>query len=365
VNPRFIKEGRKLATIREVKDIREIPGADRIQLAIVDGWECVIKKNEVKTGDHIIYIEIDSILPEKPEFEFLRPRNFRIKTIKLRGQISQGLVLPISYLGKKKKYNLGEDVTSEMGIKKYDPEIIKEKEIRLPKAKNRLERWLMKFEWYCNWKKRKIAKKQKPFPSWISKTNETRIQNLVKDFEKAVKDGVVFFVTEKLDGQSFTTYINKQSTIGICSRNLEVSKADDSNYASIFSSCKLEKIMIELKKKLSAKTIILQGEICGPGIQSNKYKLSKLELFIFNFIIDGKIKNYIQMKEILEPMGLQLVPLLETNFSLLPTISDMVNYSKGFSSILPTQKREGLVIRNYEYDFSVKIINPEFSLEED
>ena len=89
---------RKLASVRMVSDLRPIQGADRIEVARVDGWECVVKKGEFSIGEQIVYIEIDSILPERPEFEFLRDRKFRVRTIKLRGQVSQGLVLPLSVL---------------------------------------------------------------------------------------------------------------------------------------------------------------------------------------------------------------------------------------------------------------------------
>jgi len=363
-NPKFIKEGRKLATIREVKEVRDIPGADKIQLAIVDGWECVIKRGEAKSGDQVIYIEIDSILPEKPEFEFLRVRSFRIKTIKLRGQISQGLVLPLSYLAGK-KYKLGDDVTEEMGIKKYDPELAQEREITLSKPKSKIGKWLMKFEWYRNWKRRRIASSRGAFPSWISKTDETRIQNLVKDFNRVIEQKTKFFVTEKLDSQSFTTYIDNHNITGICSRNMGVSKKESSNYSQVFNNYGIEKMLLEIKKSLKAKNVVIQGEICGPGIQGNKYKFQKLQLFVFNFIVDGKIKNYTEMQTVLLPKGLQLVPLLAENFELLPTIPDMVNYSKGMSVVKTDQKREGVVIRDYDYNFSFKVINPEFLLEEE
>lgn len=89
---------RQLATVREVSAIRPIEGADKIEVAQVDGWECVVQKGEFKVGDPIIYIEVDSVLPERPEFEFMRNRKFRVRTIKLRGQVSQGLVLPLSTL---------------------------------------------------------------------------------------------------------------------------------------------------------------------------------------------------------------------------------------------------------------------------
>ena len=112
---------RQLATIRQISDIRPIPGADRIVVAQVDGWECVVQKDEFHVGDTIVYVEVDSIVPERPEFEFLRDRKFRVRTIKLRGQVSQGLVLPLTILPEG-NYPMGCDVTSILGIKKHDPE---------------------------------------------------------------------------------------------------------------------------------------------------------------------------------------------------------------------------------------------------
>ncbi|MEL6106895.1 MAG: RNA ligase (ATP), partial [Planctomycetota bacterium] len=121
---------RKLATIRRVIETRPIEGADRIELAVVDGWKCVVKKNEYASGDPVIYCEIDSFLPIREEFEFLRKSSFkvmdgregfRLRTVKLRGQVSQGLLLDPSLLGR--TFELGEDVTEELGIAKYEAPI--------------------------------------------------------------------------------------------------------------------------------------------------------------------------------------------------------------------------------------------------
>jgi RNA ligase (TIGR02306 family) len=93
---------RKLASIQKIVDIRPIDGADKIEVAQVLGWEVVVaKKDEFKVGDLVIYIEIDSIVPDKSEFDFLRDRKFRVRTIKLRKQVSQGLILPLSILPSK------------------------------------------------------------------------------------------------------------------------------------------------------------------------------------------------------------------------------------------------------------------------
>ena len=115
---------RKLATIQKISEIRPIPGADRIQVALMEGlgWECVIKKDEFNVGDLVVYCEVDSVLPEEPQFEFLRERKFRIRIIKLQKQVSMGLILPITVLdGKIKPNNIktNTDVTEILGVTKY------------------------------------------------------------------------------------------------------------------------------------------------------------------------------------------------------------------------------------------------------
>lgn len=89
---------RTLASIKTISDILPIESKDRIVLAMVDGWSVIVKKDEFHIGDSCVYVEIDSVLPEKPEFEFLRSKNFRIKTMKMAGVISQGICFPLSIL---------------------------------------------------------------------------------------------------------------------------------------------------------------------------------------------------------------------------------------------------------------------------
>ena len=153
-----METNRKLAHIEIIKEIKEIPGAQNIEVAQVLGWQCVIaKKDNFKVGDKIIYIEIDSVLPEKPEFEFLRSRNFRVRTIKLKGQVSQGLVIPLTILDSyvKKKGGLkfiksalesGDDVTEYLGITKYltpsEREEITQQEKKLANEKNKLKKFM-------------------------------------------------------------------------------------------------------------------------------------------------------------------------------------------------------------------------------
>lgn len=225
---------RQLATIRKIASIRPIKGADLIEVAQIDGWECVVQRGEFWVGERIVYIEVDSIVPERPEFEFLRDRKFRVRTIKLRGQVSQGLVLPLSILPPGTSTNLGADVTDALGIKKYDPETQQEAALltRQPeKPKNPIIRFLMRFGWY---KKLFVKPKRKGgFPDWIVKTDENRIQNLSTLFDIERKKGTKFSVTEKMDGQSATYFLRRLSKrkyeFGVCSRNIRLGSPDNNS----------------------------------------------------------------------------------------------------------------------------------------
>ncbi len=176
---------RKLATVRQISEMKAIVGADLIELAVVDGWKCVVKKGDFQLGDRVVYCEIDSFLPIKDEFEFLRKSSFkkmgdeegfRLRTIKLRGQISQGLLLPISVLNSESE--IGDDVTEQLGIVKYEPP--------LPTCL--------------------AGEVVGPFPAMCEKTEEERIQNLAADYDSYL--GKTFFVSEKIDGTSFTAFFD-------------------------------------------------------------------------------------------------------------------------------------------------------------
>lgn len=191
---------RKLASIKIISDIIPIEGKDRIVLAIIDGWSVIVQKNQFEIGGKCVYIEIDSVLPEKPEFEFLRKNSFRIKTMKMAGVISQGICFPLSILPEKSKgeYEINEDVTDVIGVKQYERTMDKEPAETSVTNKKKYPNFLMRMGWF-----RKLVlpkKKQNSFPSFISKTDETRIQNM----PHILKDKREWIATEKVDGQSGT-----------------------------------------------------------------------------------------------------------------------------------------------------------------
>jgi RNA ligase (TIGR02306 family) len=341
---------RKLASIRQVSEIKPIEGADAIELAIVDGWNVVVAKNvSHKVGDYVVYCEIDSFLPIKPEFEFLRKSSykkmgdqegFRLKTIKLRGQISQGLILPldevIPFPNNLDYMEVGKDVTELLGIVKYEPPIPAE-----------------------------LAGKVKGlFPSFIRKTDEERIQNLVSEYENwKVQSQHQFYVTEKLDGSSATFYY-KDGVFGVCSRNLELLETEGNTFWKVTRELDLENKMKEYGKNIS-----LQGELIGEGIQGNPYKIKGQTVkFFTGYDIDNQKRiNFVNLVVLLQSMGLEYVPVLnqEYGFVLPETVEEILKYSEGKSVLNPNTEREGVVVRSMDGTISFKAISNKFLLKND
>ena len=362
---------RRLATIRKIKELFPIPNADRIEVAVIDGWQCVVNKSDgFKVGDLVVYIEIDSVLPDKPEFEFMRKYKFRVKTIKLRGQVSQGLVLPISIVDNLYPFYEGQDVTEYLGITKYDPEAAKEKVWwrKLNSQKVEFPWWLKPFKrikFIRNWWINK-HKTMEDFPDFIKKTDEERIQNMPILFEDIKRRQLPLTVTEKMDGTSATYYL-KGNEFGVCSRNKHIIKEDDSPYWQVAHQYEIETVLRNLRGLNKSTLVVLQGEIIGDGIQKNKYHLSGLMFMPFNLIFDGKRCDYKQMANALEFTNLTCVPYIE--WITIPdswNIQDFVEYSKGTSKYRDgKEQREGIVCRNQRENISFKVINPDFLLKEE
>lgn len=357
---------RKLASIRRISDIQEIPGADMIELAIVDGWKVVVAKNVGhKINDLVVYCEIDSFLPIREEFEFLRKSSykkmgdeegFRLRTVKLRGQVSQGLILPLSVLFEGYGYRVSEtllnenvalepnrsvispsdmielvpgtDVTEKLGIIKYEPPIPAE-----------------------------LAGMVKgPFPNFIPKTDEERIQNLASEYEEMKKH--TYYETEKLDGSSATFYYNN-GEFGICGRNWEYMENETNSFWKFARQNYLENKLKEYGVNLS-----IQGEIIGEGIQGNPYKIKGQTVRFFNlFDIDLQVYHSLSVfKETMKVLGLETVPVLRTNFRLPETIDELLLMADGKSELNPNFGREGLVIRSLDRKISFKVISNKFLL---
>lgn len=308
-----------LATIQRINDINPIENANSIEVASILGWRVVVKKDEFKVGDLCIYVGLDSILPEKPEFEFMRKNKFRVRTIRLRGQISQGIAFSLSILPNG-KYNIGDNVTDIIGIKKYEKPI--------PANESH------------------IIKSN--FPSFIPKTDEVRIQNHPEILEKF--HGEMFYVSEKLDGTS-ATYYNKDNIFGVCSRNRELKKSDNV-YWKIAEQ-------FDIENKLKGTNIAIQGEIIGDHIQGNKYGYSanKIDFFVYN-IFDIDHYKYLDFVDAYYVIGhilnMKFVPII-ISLSFDFTMEQIVEFAKGNSELNPKTKREGLVFRTIKEMNTLKL----------
>ena len=354
---------RNLATIQEVIDLQPIEGADQIERATVLGWHVVVKKGEFKVGDRAVYIEIDSIVPDRPEFEFLRDRKFRVRTIKLRGQVSQGILFPLSILPPKSPGYVGADVTALLGITKYDPQAEQEeKETERLNAiqMTRIQKFLRRSSLFRRLFTQRNTERL-PFPAFISMTDEERIQKIPKVLQDL--RGIPVVGTEKLDGQSATYFlvrhkrpiIKDKIVFGVCSRKLHLVKEDNSSWWTVAREQKIEKIMRELMG--NATTFVIQGEIIGPAVQKNKYGVRGYQFYVFNVIVDGKkINPYFHDIE----RFLKVVPVVFEG--VLPeTIDEVVAMADGQSVIADTI-REGIVFRTKNQSVSFKAISNKFLL---
>ena len=344
---------RNLATIRRIKEIKPIEGADAIELAVVNGWQVVVAKNVGhQVGDLVVYCEIDSFLPIEPEFEFLRKSSykkmgdqegFRLRTIKLRGVLSQGLILPYSVIPIAQFATAaglpeGMDVSEMLGIVKYEPPIPAH-----------------------------LAGKVKgSFPSFLRKTDEERIQNLEKEYiEWTLSSKHQFYATEKLDGSSFTCYI-KNGEFGVCSRNMDLLETEDNTFWAV-----ARKLDLENKLRSFGKNICFQGEMVGSGIQGNHYSMKDQTVFFYNiFLVDEReYVGYDEFRNMLFDLDLACVPVLSYPFNFpsdpetaIPTVSALLRSSEGKSILNDKVEREGLVIRSMDRTISFKAISNKFLL---
>lgn len=325
---------RKLASVKRITDVRQIDGADAIECAIVaGGWPVVIRKGEFHAGDLALYLEIDSWVPfelapflckGKEPREFNGIKGERLRTIKLRGQISQGLLLPVprAYLGE------GDDVTELLGIQKWERPIPAQLQ----------------------------GQARGNFPGWICKTDQERVQNL----DGKICWGDEYEITIKLDGSSMTVWF-RDGEMGACSRNIDLKMAQEGN------------TFVDTAKRVFdgmafGANIAVQGELMGPGIQGNREGLSDHQFFVFD-VWDIDSQCYwppCSVWTFCEAHGLLHVPLFSRRARLseigCDSIAAALSLAEGPSMNHPV--REGLVFKRTDGDFSFKAISNTFLLGE-
>lgn len=338
---------RKMASVRRIDALNPIPGADAIECATVGGWRVVVKKDEFKVGDLAIYCEIDSWIPHEIA-PFLskgsEPREYngvkgeRLRTVKLRGQVSQGLLLPLNDL-LKMKYDgnsvvvEGDDVSEMLGIQKWEAPV--------PASLSGVAKGL--------------------FPSFVPKTDQERCQNLVSEIAEWTKQDLVWEVTEKLDGSSMTVYC-RDGAVGVCSRNLEL-KEDDTN--SFWVVAKRYGLLDRLR--IYGRNIALQGELVGEGIQGNPYRLRGQEFYLFDiYDIDAaEYLNPLARERVAAELSVVSVPLILRD-STLDTVDNLLLRAEGKSLLNIQTEREGIVYKCVQQPrLHFKAISNKFLLKND
>lgn len=379
---------RKLATIRRIDELLPIEGADLILLAKIDGWQCVVKKVEFKVGDLCVYFEIDSFLPDgyigwqhlvdKSSRIFEGKKGHRLKTIKLRGQLSQGFAMPvpedlridIGFSGGVDEHvdvAIGQDVTDLLGIKKYEKAVPTE-----------------------------LAGQVKGnFPGWIKKTDQERCQNMKNDIfiDNA---NARYEISMKLDGTSFTAYTRTMEVehgtepgvggqmawadlvtrSGVCGRNWELKTDDPTNennsLVRMFIDSGLRDVMQSFGRDFA-----IQGELMGPGIQQNRERFAAHRLYIFDIfnISTGRYITPHERHRIVEELWergvnremVHHVPVLHLDVSLqelgLTNVDQLLAFAEGNS--INHAIREGLVYKRMDGGFSFKTISNKFLLKEE
>lgn len=402
---------RKLATIQRITAITPIPGADAIERADVLGWEVVVGKGEFQAGDLAVYFEIDSWCDASiPAFNtpIFQPRytnwgdkqGMRLKTIKLRKQLSQGLLMPVdkfaqltpSVLGLDKLVE-GQDVTELLGILLWEP-------IEEAKSKG-------------------IAKAPgtKAFPSFIRKTDQERVQNYINELGKHSAE--TFEVSIKLDGSSMTAFHVSQSSpwfaeiqrdqelrklkklswfgrlwynlrkrfvgvsmpadfSGVCSRNIQLPTDGNNNFSNYYRDNKIDvalRLACAYRSGFGQGSLAFQGELIGPSIQANHEQVKDLEWHIFD-VFDIDAQEYLlpaDARKLVESVGLSYVPVIMNQATLwdIGKSDDLKTVVKNILAMAEGPgmnngvKREGLVFKSNSTPFSFKAISDSYLLKKD
>lgn len=334
---------RKLSSVQKVKFVRPIAGADAIECVGVLGWECVSKVGEFREGDPCVYFEIDSLLPVEERYEFLRASSyrkdldrFRLRTVRLRKQLSQGLALPLGLFPEADGLPVGSDLTDILGVEKYEPPIPAQ-----------------------------ISGDARTFRWPIPKTDETRVQ---QDEEHGFLDalsGRPYYIALKLDGTSCSYIIDPEDgEYHACGRNYSYRRNPGHAFWAVD-----ERYGIEAGLRSLGGHIAVQGEIVGPGIQCNKMGLKEFDFYVFN-VVDARTRKRLDLDEALDVsarIGLRFVPILERGDSFSYSAADLLEMARGkyrdhFPGARDTQDREGIVIRSLCGKISFKAINNDFLL---
>jgi RNA ligase (TIGR02306 family) len=350
IAPSVLQETRPLASIVRIKDLIPISGADRICIAKVKGWQCIVAVTDFAVGDLAVYFSIDSI----PDFsdpnipESVRRRGGHIKTIKLKGVISQGLLGPLAWLAARghdiSTVSEGDDVTGRMGVTKYiAPDEIEQ--YAVPDGVSRR------------------GGGNKPFPAFIPKTDQKRLQDDPQFLDYLVGRNVV--ITRKEDGCSATYFFNN-GTFAVCGRNYEWGLESTSNYHYFRMA---EKFNLRAKLTSLGLNIALQGEIVGPKVNGNKMKQTELDFRVFDVfnITEQRYLFWDEVVSLCKDLDLRTVPEVFKGHSadLSLTVEDFIGLAEA-QEYKPGVLAEGIVVKLNDcdcgYNLSFKVISNKYLL---
>lgn len=358
---------RKMASVQTIRNITPIEGADAIVLAHVNGWSAVVKKGQFQVGEKVVFLEIDSWVPtelapflskDKEPREYLGVKGERLRTMKLRGQLSQGLILTLKVLTDKMIEICGnpmggficdgEDVSEILNVVKYEPPI--------PAQLSGLVRG--------------------NFPSCVTKTDEERVQN-IRGLEKYLDE--MFVETEKLHGTSVSFVLNENCELEVCSRNLSLKEDENNLYWKLAKKNNALTMLNSVKNYyeadgMSVVTVAIQGEGVGQGVQKGwEYGIQVPEFFMFTIQVNGvKIdEDQYQMFKRMFSVGLQVKSVPEVRKATLREIvggnteigATLLNYVEGKSTLDGKTIREGSVFRSMkDSSVSFKVVSNQFLL---
>lgn len=356
---------RKLARLVVLDEVIAHPNADNLDLVTIGGWRVVAQKGLYVTGDIACYFEVDSWIPteiapflskDKEPKVYEGVRGERLRTIRLRGELSQGLLIPTDELPNSSEIlaQLNQQALESMGG--FDIDLTETLGI-------------LKWERPVNANLAGFAKGN--FPTFLRKSDQERVQNLKRQYQDAVTNGEEFNVTYKLDGSSFTGYLRehegaegREINVGVCSRNLELKfEGNEENlFIKTFNKYNLDE-KLRAYHHATGRSLAVQGEMCGPGIQSNFEGLEEVELFIYN-VFDIDTQRYLlagETRHVCDDLDLKMVPTFSVRFTLPPTIGELLLVADGDSG-LKGKFREGLVFKSLTRDFQFKVISNKYLL---
>ncbi len=410
-----VEKVRRMVRIVIIDDILPHPNADKLELAVVGGWQCCVQIGSVKKGERAIYCEIDSLLPiGQPIFASLAEKGdirtvdgipyARIRTIKLRKELSQGLVIPIP---DDITDVAGTDLTHRYGVLKYEGAVPPVEEFKNETWYEKIVRWI---------RGGPIEVIQKPWPYFLVKSSQERVQNAHGAYQNAVLTEQEFECSIKLDGASCTAYlrVDEHDLIGsgICSRNNEISLDDIewpffkqlrnwiadmlSANRRVFRSYRFKivrwkvgiiaseneyvqmynKVLCDAVRKAYSEfglELAIQGELVGPGIQSNAEGLDEQEFFVHGIYV---IRNHnvpgpsykmlpYDARCVAQTLGLKYVPLVSESTPLPPTIKECLTLADGPAAFKKGNKREGVVYSSLSRNFSFKVISNSYLLKKE